>query len=140
MGLSQLRKLTDFLERRREISRHYEHAFSDIPEIEPLKVQADVLHAYHLYVVRVNFRSLVCDRTDIFQRMRDKGVRLNVHYIPVHLHPFYKERYGTRRGLCPVAEEAYEKILSLPMYPEMDKETTEKVISLILQVITDGKD
>jgi len=72
--------------------------------------------------------------------MRDKGVRLNVHYIPVHLHPFYKERYGTRRGLCPVAEEAYEKILSLPMYPEMDKETTERVISLILQVITDGKD
>ena len=86
------------------------------------------LHAYHLYVVKVDFEALGMDRTVLFTNLREKGIGVNVHYIPVHLHLYYRERFKTGSGLCPVAERAYEQILSLPMFPAMSDEDIHRVI------------
>ena len=132
LGLSQLKKLSRFLEHRREIATKYNHAFSSVPVIEPLAVRPDIRHAYHLYVIRVNFNSLGSDRTTLFKTLRNKGIGVNVHYIPVHLHPYYRKTFGTGAGLCPQAEAAYESILSIPMFSAMTDEEVETVISAVL--------
>ncbi len=137
LGISQLQKLPKFLERRRTIAKYYDEAFASIPEITPLSVNANVLHAYHLYVVKIDFKTLGITRTALFTNLREKGIAANVHYIPVHLHPFYRDKFNTRPGFCPNAETAYEQIISLPMFPGMaDKdvgEVTEKLRNIILE-------
>lgn len=135
LGLSQLQKLPAFLERRREIARCYDEAFSRIPEITPLAVRKDTLHAYHLYVVRADFEALGIDRITFFQSLRQKGIGVNVHYIPVHLHPFYNEKFDTKPGLCPIAESAYYQIISLPIFPAMTDADVEKVIRTVVETI-----
>jgi len=139
LGLSQLRKLPGFLKRRREIAAQYDKLFSKKSEIKPLKVSSDVLHAYHLYVISVDFESLGCDRATIFKALRKKGVGVNVHYLPVHLHPFYRKKVGTGPGLCPRAEAAYEQILSLPIYPSMDKGAIKAVASSVINILDEIK-
>jgi perosamine synthetase len=91
-------------------------------------------HAYHLYVVRADFNVIGIDRTELFQALRAKGIGLNVHYIPVNLHPYYREKFKTGSGLCPVAEKAYKQILSLPIFPAMTDEDVEKVIASITEI------
>ncbi len=127
LGLRQLDKLPDWNDRRREIAASYDEAFREMSAVSPLSVRPDVLHAYHLYVVRLQG----VDRDVAFQALRAAGIGVNVHYIPVHLHPFYRRRFGTGPGLCPVAESVYEQILSLPMYPGMSNEMIEMVIDSI---------
>ncbi len=95
------------------------------------------LHSYHLYVIRIDFKTLGFDRTALFTSLREKGIGVNVHYIPVHLHPYYRKRFEYEKGLCPVAEEAYEQIISLPMFPGMTDEDVEKVITSIAGLISD---
>ncbi|MEJ2165381.1 MAG: UDP-4-amino-4,6-dideoxy-N-acetyl-beta-L-altrosamine transaminase [Desulfobacterales bacterium] len=119
LGLAQLKKLPRFLEKRRKIARQYDDFFARISGISPLAVSSDAQHAYHLYVIRLNPGRLGVDRTELFQKLRRQGIGVNVHYIPVHLHPFYRREFGTGRGLCPVAEAAYDQILSLPMHAAM---------------------
>ena len=126
LGLSQLRKLGAWLIRRREIARHYDEAFAGSTVVEPLGVRLGASHAYHLYVVRLKI-----DRASAFARLRAEGIGVNVHYIPVHLHPFYRERFGTRAGMCPVAEEAYEQIVSLPIFPAMSDGDVGRVIDVV---------
>jgi len=131
LGMSQINKLPRWLERRREIARQYGEAFAGIAGITPLTVKSDVRHAYHLYVIRMNRDETGMGRREFFQALRSRGIGVNVHYIPVHLHPFYQNRFGTGRGLCPVAESAYEQILSLPMYPAMTDEDVKFVINTV---------
>jgi len=135
LGISQLKKLPGFLERRREIAKQYDEAFASMPEITPLAVRRNVLHAYHLYVVKIDFKTLGTDRTTLFTNLREKGIAVNVHYIPVHLQPFYRDKFNTRLGLCPNAEAAYEQIISLPMFPGMTDEDVEKVITSVIESI-----
>jgi perosamine synthetase len=135
LGMSQLQNLPRWLERRQEIARQYDEAFAGIKEIRPLAVEAEVRHAYHLYVIRVNKDERGFDRKTFFQALRSRGIGVNVHYIPVHLHPFYQKRFGTGPGLCPVAESVYEQILSLPMYPAMTDEDIKIVINTVRSLI-----
>lgn len=79
-------------------------------------------------MVKIDFKSLGIDRIAFFTSLRGKGIAVNVHYIPVHLHPFYREKFHAGLGLCPVAEAAYEQIISLPMFPGMTDEDVEKVV------------
>jgi perosamine synthetase len=125
LGLSQLRKLPGWVARRRQIAARYDEAFADLPAVRPLAVRPGAEHAYHLYVVRV------ADRKRAFTALRAAGIGVNVHYIPVYLHPFYAERFGTRPGLCPVAESAYERILSLPIFPKMTDHDIERVVGAV---------
>lgn len=122
LGISQINKLENFLERRRAIAAMYDAAFVGT-SIEPLEVREGRGHAYHLYVVKVP------ERDRVFYEMRDVGIGVNVHYIPVHFHPYYRERFGTSEGLCPVAEDAYEKILSLPMFVDLTDDDVNRVIA-----------
>lgn len=134
LGISQMRKLPRSVARRRTIAAKYDRAFAKIPGVEPLAVSPDVLHAYHLYVVRLDPARIGMDRGAAFRLLREKGIAVNVHYIPVHLHPYYRKRLGTHPGMCPVAEAAYERIISLPMYPAMSDADVERVIDAVGQV------
>jgi perosamine synthetase len=135
LGLAQLRKLAGWITRRQEIATRYNAAFSGSTSVRPLTVRPDVSHAYHLYVVRLQG----VDRKWAFHALREKGIGVNVHYIPVHLHPFYRRRFGTSEGMCPTAEEAYAEILSLPMFPGMSDEMVNAVIDTMETVIRAGK-
>jgi perosamine synthetase len=130
LGTSQLRKLRDSVARRRAIAARYDRFFAGTPEIAPLRVRADARHAYHLYPVLLSI-----DRAAAFRALRAEGIGCNVHYIPVHLHPFYKERFGTGPGLCPVAEAAYERLITLPMFPAMSDRDVDDVIEACTKVL-----
>jgi len=135
LGLSQLRKLPGWIARRRDIAHCYDDAFADMSAVRPLDVSPDILHAYHLYVLRFNLVELRTTRTEIFSALREQGIGVNVHYIPVHLHPFYRERFGCRNGDCPVAEAAYEEIISLPIFPSMTDKEIKEVIQAVSNVV-----
>ncbi|MFC1884984.1 UDP-4-amino-4,6-dideoxy-N-acetyl-beta-L-altrosamine transaminase [Thermodesulfobacteriota bacterium] len=135
LGISQLKKLEGFLKRRREIAELYNVLLLDIPTIRPLEVKEEVSHAYHLYVIRAEFSSIGADKAHFFSALRGKGIGVNVHYIPVHFHPFYRRHFNTGPGLCPVAEKAYEQIITLPIYPGMSDTDVETVIKALKDTI-----
>jgi perosamine synthetase len=136
LGISQLKKLPLWIQRRQEIARRYDEAFRSIPRMKPLSVQNEAFHAYHLYVVRLDLDGKDLDRSVVFRKLREAGIGVNVHYIPVHLHPFYKNRFHTRLGLCPIAEAAYEQIISLPMYPTLKDKEQGMVIEYIVKELS----
>jgi UDP-4-amino-4,6-dideoxy-N-acetyl-beta-L-altrosamine transaminase len=131
LGLSQLKKLPGWIERRQEIASLYDSAFSSVSSVRPLHVSPDITHAYHLYVVRIDPGNPAADRDAVFTNFRAIGIGVNVHYIPVHLHPYYRDRFGTKPGMCPVAEKAYTEILSLPIFPRMTKQEVIDVIAAV---------
>ncbi len=139
LGFSQLKKLPLFLAQRLKIAHGYDDAFGEVAEINPLAVNADVVHAYHLYVIRLQTAGLNTDRNGLFQTLRQKGIGVNVHYIPVHLHPFYQKQFGTQPGLFPVAESAYGQILSIPMFAAMSEKQTREVIGKLNETIAEHK-
>lgn len=154
LGLSQLKKLDRFVARRREIAAKYDEAFRSLgPLLRPLSSKTQVSafppsqgfgvasksqvseHAYHLYVVRIHFPDVGESRAQVVRSLKELGIGTQVHYIPVHLHPFYRERFGYGPGLCPVAEAAYEEILSLPMHAGMVDADVRRVVAAIRKVI-----
>ncbi len=134
LGRSQLAKLPQWVARRQAIARQYDAAFAEIPGVTPLAVRPDCEHAYHLYVVRFDPQQVGHTRAEIFTALRGANIGVNVHYVPVHLHPYYREHFGTAAGQCPVAEAAYEQILSLPMFAGMSDDDVEDVIAVIRKV------
>lgn len=136
LAVSQLKKLPGFVARRREIARRYDEAFEGMDGLlRPLGSRPGATHAYHLYVVRLDLKRLSTGRTSVFKALRAEGIGVNVHYIPVHLHPLYVKRLGTGAGLCPVAEAAYEEILTLPIFPAMEDSDAEDVIRAVSKVL-----
>jgi len=131
LGISQLKKLSNFLTRRREIAAYYSKALKGQTKVQPLAVLPEVLHAYHLYVVFFDFDKVGKNRKTLFQYFLQKKIRLNVHYIPVHLHPYYRKYFNTNAGICPIAENAYSQIVSLPIYPGLENSELEYVIETI---------
>ncbi len=134
LGISQLPKLPAWIRRRQAIARRYDEAFDHMPAVRPLAVRPEVSHAYHLYVIRLELDRLRVDRAAVFSALRAEGIGVNVHYIPVHLHPYYRRTFGTAPGDCPVAEAAYERILSLPIFPAMTDEDADDVIRAVGKV------
>jgi len=124
LGGSQVRKLPKFLERRRAIAARYDAAFAG-SRVRPLALRKGARHAYHLYVVRVE------ERRRVYEAMRSAGVGTQVHYVPVHLHPYYRRQLGTGPGMAPAAEAAYEQILSIPMFPALTDLEVETVIAAL---------
>jgi perosamine synthetase len=134
LGISQLAKLSESVARRQAIAAKYDAALADMPAVTPLAVREQVSHAYHLYVVRLELEELRVDRGKVFDALRAEGMGVNVHYIPVHLHPFYRKHFGTAPGDCPVAEAAYERIISLPMFPGMSDKDSDDVLRAVAKV------
>lgn len=136
LGLSQLKKAPQWTKRRQEIAKKYDAAFATIGGIRPLVTRPNVSHAYHLYVVLVEPDALTVGRDEIFKALRAENIGVNVHYPPPHLHPYYRERFGHKPGLCPIAEHACGRILSLPMFAGMTDEDAEDVIDAVTKVCT----
>jgi perosamine synthetase len=137
LGLSQLQKLDENLARRREIAAQYASAFRDLPVRLPA-VRDEVVPAWHLYPIRLNLESLSAGREEIFRALRAENIGVNVHYIPVHRHPYYREHFPATsgEGSCPVAESAYDRLISLPMFHSMKPKDVEDVIHALHKVLT----
>src|SRR5229473_973845 len=134
LGLQQLAKLEANLARRREIAAKYTAALRMVPAIMVPAVRSEVLPAWHLYPIRLDLAKLSAGRAEIFRALRAENIGVNVHYIPVHLHPYYKERFAYRGGEFPVAEAAYERLISLPMFHGMSDEDVEDVVRAVDKV------
>jgi perosamine synthetase len=135
LGLSQLNRLEANLARRREIAARYTAAFRNLPGVLPPGVRPNVNPAWHLYPIRVNLAQLNTNRAHVFRALRGENIGVNVHYIPVHLHPYYRDRFGYRGGEYPVAEAAYEQLISLPMFHGMSDEDVQDVIAAVQKVL-----
>ncbi len=135
LGLSQLNKLEANLSRRREIAARYNAAFRDLPEIVVPAVRDGVDPAWHLYAIRLKLEMLVAGRDDIFRALRAENIGVNVHYIPVHRHPYYRARFGNQESYL-VSENAYERLLSLPMFHAMTDRDVEDVICAVRKVVS----
>ncbi|MGA2374028.1 MAG: UDP-4-amino-4,6-dideoxy-N-acetyl-beta-L-altrosamine transaminase [Candidatus Sulfotelmatobacter sp.] len=134
LGLSQLKKLDANLARRREVAARYTAAFRNLRGVVAPSVRLDVNPAWHLYPARINPSQLKRDRAHVFRALRAENIGVNVHYIPVHLHPYYRDRFGYRGGEYPVAETAYEQLISLPMFHAMTEQDVEDVIAAVSKV------
>jgi perosamine synthetase len=134
LGISQLRRLPEFIERRRHIAAMYDAALAEIGYVQPLAKRTDVVHAYHLYMVQFGLEALGTTRAEIYAALRAENIGVNVHYIPVHLHPYYRQRLGTGPGLCPVAEKAFERLITLPIFPRMSEADVQDVIDAITKL------
>lgn len=135
LGLSQLNKLDFFKKRRREVIAIYNNAFSELKYLKTPVEPENVSSCFHLYVVQIDFKTLGKTRTKVMQELRDKGIGTQVHYIPVHTQPFYKEKFGYKEGDYPVAERYYEQELSLPLYPGLSDDDVNTVIKAVKEVI-----
>ena len=132
LGISQLKNFPEGLRRRREIARMYESVLAKIEGVMPLRVADGVLHAYHLYVVKIKEKN---GRGKVFDKMRAAHIGVNVHYLPVHLHPFYQQRFETFVGQCPRAEAVYGKILSLPMHSGLSDDDVMRVVEALQKAL-----
>jgi UDP-4-amino-4,6-dideoxy-N-acetyl-beta-L-altrosamine transaminase len=131
LGLSQLKKIDAFVKRRREIVDAYNQAFEIEPELITPFEDHDVYSSYHLYVLQ--FKTL--DRLTVFNALRDKGIGVHVHYIPVHLQPYYRKRFGYKSGDYPEAETYYRRVVTLPLYPIMTNEEVGSVIRAVRETV-----
>jgi perosamine synthetase len=123
LGLSQMRKLDDFVAKRRELVRLYKEALKDVAGVKLLTEQPNKRSSYHLLVALIENGK----RREVFDRLQEQNIRVQVHYIPVHFQPFYQENFGFRAGDFPNAEKYYEQCISLPMFPAMTAGDVERV-------------
>jgi len=135
LGLHQLEKLNRFQKRREEIAKVYDEAFSDLEEIETPFVKSNIKPAWHLYVIKIVSEKLKINRNQFIEALKAENIGTSVHFIPVHLHPYYRDTYGFKRGDFPNAEYAFERVISLPLFPKMNDEDVKDVIEAVRKII-----
>src|SRR5580693_8931800 len=135
LGLQQMKKLEPNLERRRQIAAHYTSEFRSMTGVVAPVVRPDVNPAWHLYPIRLDLTKLSAGRGELFQALRAENIGVNVHYIPVHRHPYYRDRFGYKGGEFPVAEAAYECLISLPMFNGMTDRDVDDVVRAVGKVL-----
>jgi len=135
IGLHQLRKLPRFQARRREIVRRYNQAFSQFEELQIPAERPQVEHACHLYVLRLHGSRLRISRDQFIEELKAYNIGSSVHFIPVHLHPYYRDKCGYRPDDFPVAYRQYQRIISLPLYPRMSDQDVQDVIEAVGAVV-----
>ena len=136
MGLAQLRKAERMWQRRREIARRYNEAFEAMPELQIPADRADCQHAWHLYVLRLNVERLNVSRNQFIEALKAHNIGASVHFIPLHLHPYYRETYGYAPTDFPVAFNEFQRVVSLPIYSKMSDEDVEDVIQAVLELVS----
>jgi len=139
IGIHQLRKIENFLRIRERYVQIYNEAFKDIPEIIPLKARLWVKHSHYLYVVLIRTEKLRKNRNEIINLIQKENIGIGIHFRTLHLHPFYKEKFGFKGGMLPKAEYASDRVISLPLYPKMRKADLFNVIKVVKKVIKSAK-
>lgn len=134
IGLGQLSKIDDFQQRRRRIVSAYREAFSGHPALEIPVERPQVEHAWHLYPLRLNPQALTIDRSRFIEELDRLNIGTSVHFIPIHLHPYYRDKYGYKPEDFPVAYHNYRRLFSLPLYPSLTAEDVEDVTGAVLEV------
>lgn len=131
LGLSQLRRLASFVERRQALARNYIETLDDLPGVILPRVRDGSTSAWHLFPLRI----LDGRRRYVFEGLQEVDIHPQVHYLPVHLHPLFEDR-GYQKGMCPVAEEAYEQLLSIPLFPTMTDSDQDRVIDRLRNLLS----
>jgi dTDP-4-amino-4,6-dideoxygalactose transaminase len=139
LGIHQLKKLDGFIATRARYAQIYSEAFALLPEIATPQVTPGHRHAWHLYVIQLMLDRIEIDRAQFIQELRTRNIGTSVHFIPVHLHPYYQERFGYRRGDLKQAEQLYDRIVSLPLYPGMTDEDIRDVVRAVQDVVAQNR-
>ncbi len=139
LGIHQLRRLDGFIARRQQIADVYDRAFADLREIVPPPRLRNRNHVFHLYPIRLRLERLRLDRNQFIQALSDNNIGTSVHFIPLHRHPLYVDRFGCRPEQFPVAEETYNGLLSLPLYPRMTDGDVQDVIATVRDTVLQNR-
>ncbi|WP_447979342.1 DegT/DnrJ/EryC1/StrS family aminotransferase [Candidatus Nitrospira bockiana] len=137
VGVPQLRKCEAFWKARERYAAIYREGLSDLPEVRLPQTDDDVQHAWHLYVIQLELDRLRIGRDAFIDRLKQEGIGCSVHFIPLHLHSYYRIAWGYRPTDCPVATRVFERIISLPIYPRMTEHDVDRVVSVVRQLIGD---
>lgn len=133
LGLSQLERAEEFKERREEIFEKYSEALKDVEGVRPPEVKENVDPFWHIYTVKIT-DDFPVSRKKFFNAMQEENIGVQVHYVPLHYHPFFQENYGCEKGEFPETEEVYSQIVTLPMYPDMSDSDVEDVIKAVRKI------
>lgn len=138
LGVAQIGRLTELLSRRNEIAQQYDKAFAGLEHAGLLwrpTVDKQAMSGWHLYVLSLNLENLKAGRREVYEALQAENLGVNVHYIPVYLHPYYK-KLGYTRGICPQAEQLYETFITIPLFPKMSDEDVKDVIAAVEKVLS----
>jgi dTDP-4-amino-4,6-dideoxygalactose transaminase len=139
LGLQQLRKLKEFQVRRLEIARQYHESFSKFAELQCPITRPNVEHAWHLYVLRLNLEQLRITRNEFIEELKRRQIGASVHFIPVHLHPYYRDKYGFQPQDFPVAFNEFQRMISLPLHPRLSARDVQDVIEAVDDIVAKFK-
>jgi dTDP-4-amino-4,6-dideoxygalactose transaminase len=135
IGIHQMRRLSEFQSRRVEIVREYGEQLADLPEIIRPARRDDVEHCWHLYAIRVDAQRLKIGRDEFIDELRTRGIGTSVHFVPIHYHPYFRDKLGLHVGDFPEAERVFEGLISLPVYPRMQEADVARVSNAIHQIV-----
>ena len=135
LGISQLKKLELFVKKRKLIAKKYDFAFQNTKNIKIPKILNNISHVYHLYPVRINFKKFDINKNLFFKELKKRKINLQVHYIPIHLQPYYRKKFKFKKGDFPIAENFYEEQVSLPIYYSLKNKEVDYIIKQIKNVL-----
>jgi dTDP-4-amino-4,6-dideoxygalactose transaminase len=135
LGLHQLARLDAMTQRRAEIAAHYCQRLSELAEVQLPACRPGIRHAWHLYPIRLRLERLTIDRAAFIQHLKAEGIGTSVHFIPLHRQPYYRDRFGFHPRDFPVAEAAYQGLISLPLYTRMSDSDVNDVIEAVRRVV-----
>jgi dTDP-4-amino-4,6-dideoxygalactose transaminase len=135
LGLVQLTKCDSLREARRRIAMRYSAAFKTIEELQVPLVRKDRESSWHLYILRLRLEELRIDRSEFIRELKRRGIGSSVHFIPLHLHPYYQRKFGYRAGDFPRADAEFQRCISLPIYPTMSEEEVDRVIAAVTEIV-----
>ena len=134
IGINQLKKCDRFYERRKKIADMYTEAFNESETVEPPLVEQENQHAWHLYIIQLDLEKLTIDRAGFINEMKARNIGTSVHFIPLHMHPYYRETYGYSQDDFSNASYVYQRIVSLPIYPKMTDNDVNDVIDAVKDI------
>jgi len=135
IGVHQLERLGRFQAQRTHLAGVYDRLLAGVPEVRCPQTRENVVHAWHLYPIRLELERLRCSRNEFIDELRKRGIGTSLHFIPIHLHPYYREAFGFQPGDFPVAEQVYAGLISLPLYPRMQDADVERVVTAIRHIV-----
>ncbi|MFA9562318.1 MAG: DegT/DnrJ/EryC1/StrS family aminotransferase, partial [Nitrospirota bacterium] len=139
LGIPQLHKCDRFGTIRQRYATLYNEGFKEIPEITIPYVAEDVEHAWHLYVIQLDLERLRIGRNEMIDLLKQQGIGTSVHFIPLHLHPYYSNNTTYAQKNFPVANQAFKRIISLPIYPRMTDAEVQRVIEVVTRLIQENR-